>query len=170
VTAATGLTLYQVADTYLQSLKALQESDLPDDVIRDTIEGLPGEFEEKARNVAAYFGNRNAEAEAIRSAAKSMLERAEQIDKESARLQAYLHEQMVRTGIHEISCPYFVVRVRKNPPKVVITDHTKVDPFYFKVQPPPEPTLDKDALKRDLKAGKQLEWARLESGTRLEFK
>lgn len=170
MSASTSLTLYQVADEYLGNLKALEgRDDLPAEVVRDTLEGLPGEFEDKARGVAAYLKNCDAEADAIEAAAAAMVARAAAIRKHGERMREYLHEQMVRTGIHEISCPWFVLKVRNNPPKLVY-DVARVDPFYLKVPEPPAPSLDKDAVKRDLKNGKQMDWARLESGTRLEIK
>ena len=71
--------LYQLTEQY-RSLEALEVSDdLPAEVIRDTLEGLTGELQEKATNVALFIRNVEATAEAVEDAAKKMQERANRL-------------------------------------------------------------------------------------------
>jgi Gp157 protein len=67
------LRLYEIAETYLRALDDLADiEDLPEQAITDTLEGLQGEFEVKAINVAGYIRNIEAEASAVEQARKGM--------------------------------------------------------------------------------------------------
>ena len=57
----------------------------------------------------------------------------------------------------------------KNPPKVVIDDETKV-PAKYLTYIPATTTVNKNALKEDLKNGVNVDYAHLEQGRRLELK
>ena len=58
--------LYEISGRYQAALDSLTDNpDIPEDAIRDTLEGLEGEFEEKAIAVAAAIKNLAAESAAI---------------------------------------------------------------------------------------------------------
>ena len=65
-----ALALYQLSQNYVQALDFLTDPDieLPMDVINDTLEGLSGELEDKAVNVAKFMRNLEALTEAIKAA------------------------------------------------------------------------------------------------------
>lgn len=165
-----ALTLYQLTGQY-RELEALADSDdLPPEVIRDTLEGLTGELEAKATNVAAFTRNLEASADMIEEAAKAMQARARRLRTRAESVKAYLLYNMQAAGIRKIESPEFTLAIRTNPPAVVIREDAEI-PAEYMVQPePPPPRPDKKRIGAALKAGVQIDGCWLEQGERLEIK
>lgn len=163
-----NLSLYSIADEYLQAVSTLSDLDLPDDVIADTLESLQYPLEQKATNVAMFARNLEATAEAIREAEGEMAKRRKALESRAASIRSYLLQNMVRAGVTKIECPLFKLAVRDNPLSVVIDGDV---PAEFMRQPdPPPPAPDKKAIGEALKAGREVANARLVRGQRLEIK
>jgi hypothetical protein len=77
---------------------------------------------------------------------------------------AYVLKNM---GDKEVITKYGVMKVRKNPPAVVIDDLSKV-PTKFQHQKI-EVTIDKTAIKKAIQSGEKVDGARLESSERLVY-
>lgn len=166
----TGLALYELAEIYLADLQTLADLDLDDQTVADTLEGLSGDLEVKATNVAAFARNLEATAEAIKDAEGKMAARRKSIERRGEHLRAYLKAQMERTGILKIESPQFVLAIKKNPPAVHVEAPELVPAEFMKAPPPPPPVLDKKAVGEALKAGRDVPGCRLEQGTRLDIR
>lgn len=166
----TNLTLYTIADQYLTDLQKLQDMEIDDQTFADTLEGLSGELEVKATNVAMFIRNLEASADAIKAAEKQMADRRKALEAKSDRMRQYLLDNMLRTGITKIDCPYFALSIRKNPPAVEVLNQDMIPDEYFDIPEPPPPTLNKNRLKDDLKAGVVVEGAKLTQGSSLQIK
>ena len=165
-----NLSLYKIADQYLEASTALADLDIDAQTLADTLEGLSGELEVKAQNVAMFVRNLEASAEAIKAAEKQMTERRKAIENRAESIRDYLKSNMERTGINKIECPWFTIAIKKNPKSVCIDD-ANVIPNEYKRQPePPPPSPDKKAIKDAIEAGKDVPGAHIEQGTRLEIK
>lgn len=165
------LSLYAVTDEYLELSKQLQDSELPAEVIQDTLEGLKYPIEEKGRAIATVVANMNAEVAAIESAVDKLLARSAKITKRTEWLNGYLLVNMQRSGIQKISHPMFDIAIRKNPPKVLIDDHATVpDEFYGPQKPPPPREISKTLIKAAIQSGREVPGARLAQEERLEIK
>lgn len=163
------LKLYEVTETYLRALNSLEDSDLPEQVIQDTLEGLAGALEVKAKNVAAFCYNLEAEVDAIQAAIDKMIARRQATKKRIDWLRHYLKTNMDRCGITEIKSPEFVLKIVKNPPMVVIDNQESIPAQFMRIIPETrEP--DKNALKEALKTGEVIPGAHLETQTRLSIK
>ena len=159
------LRLYEIADNYLAALNDLAElKELPQEAIADTLEGLQGEFEDKALNVARYIRNLEAEASAIEDAKKRMETRAKAASRQAVRLKAYLKAELERTGL-KIKAPDLALRIQNNPPSVVVDDQAQV-PEQFKATETTTKLL-KGEIGKALKAGQAVTGAHLEASTRL---
>jgi hypothetical protein len=164
------MSLYQLSGDYLAIANKLSDSDLPPEVINDTLESLSGELEEKCTNVALFVRNLEATAESIKAAEKQMADRRKAIENKANSIRQYLQVNMQRTGITKIESPYFALTIKKNPPSVVIDDVEAI-PSEFMVTPaPPPPAPDKKAIGEKLKAGEQVPGCHLEQGERLDIK
>jgi len=164
------LNLYQLSDNYLQALDFMTdpELDLPVEAVNDTLEGLSGELEDKAVNVAKFLRNMEAAAEAIKTAEAEMARRRKALENRVQWLKAYLKGNMERTGITKIECPYFKLSIQKNPDSVDILDEAVI-PAEYKEQVISW-KIDKTAIKAALKAGRAIPGAALVNGTRLAIK
>lgn len=161
--------LYQLV-TQFRSLQELDTEEIPEDVLRDTLEGLEGEIEVKATNVAMFCRNLDTFAANVDDAAKRMKERAAKIQRKADQVRHYLQSMMEAAQITKIEAPEFTLAIRKNPPALVIVPDAVI-PDEFMVQPPTPPKhADKAAIKLALKAGKTVDGCRLEQGQRLEIK
>ena len=163
--------LFQIADIYLQDLDKLSDLDLPEEVVRDTIEGLQGDMQEKCTNVAAFIRNTESLAEQIKQAEQAMAARRKALESRADRIRQYLLDNMQRTGITKIESPYFKIAIAKNPPSVVVDDEDTLKfahPEFVKVVT--TESLDKAAIKEAIKAGQIVEGAHLVQAERVSIK
>ena len=115
-------TLYALAEEYRAAAEALADLDMPPEVVSDTLDGLSGQLQHKASNVAMVVRNLEATAEAIEAAEKTMRERRKAIEARADWLRSYLLDNMQRTGIQRIDSPWLALVVRDNPAAVVVDD------------------------------------------------
>lgn len=162
--------LYQLAADYKDAAERLSESGLDEQTIVDTLEGLSGDIEQKAINIAKMIRNIEANTAAIWSAIDGMVTRAEAADAKAKRLREYLKDCLQQAEIRTVACPYFVVSIKSTPPSVVIDDENLIrgDLMVWPTAPPPRP--DKRAIAESIKAGAIVAGAHLESGTRVNIK
>lgn len=165
--------LYEIADNYLSALKALEvmldAGEIEQNVFDDTLEGISADLESKVVNVVGYAKNLAAESSAIEDAIQAMTKRKKALDEKESKLIEYSKTQMERCGVVEIKCPYYSIRVRENPPRVVIDNESAVPPHLWRTIPATS-AIDKNAIRKEIKEGKILEYAHLEIETRLEIK
>lgn len=164
------LSLYELSANYLQALDFLTdpEMDLPVEAINDTLEALGGELEDKAINVAKFFRNMEATADAIKSAEVNMAKRRKALENRVQWLKNYIKENMEVCGISDIECPHFKLSVQKNPAVVNILDENAI-PAQFKEQVTSW-KIDKTAIKEAIKSGSVVPGTELVNGTRLAIK
>lgn len=162
--------LYQITDQHRELLHLADEADLDPQMLADTLDGLAGDFEAKAKSVAMFIENLQTSADAIQQAAKLMHQRAQRLTQRAEAIRTYLKINMEATGITKISCPWFVISLRKNPPRVEIIDEAAV-PEKYRVWPePPPPSIDKRALLEALKIDPEIPGATIAQDTRVEIK
>ena len=160
-----GFSLYQLSDEYLVALDTLtQQDDIPPEAIADTLDGLAGEWEDKALNVARFIKNLEAEAAAINEAKKSMDAREKAASNKAMRLKDYLREQIDRTGLKPKAAD-ICIKTQKNPASVVIVDEFDLPEDCIEIRETRH--IDKGALKSMLQAGIAMNGARLDQSTRL---
>lgn len=158
-----GLALYTIADQYLHTLRQLEETDLPAEVVRDTLEGMGGELMVKGAAVASYFLNLEAEAAAIREAEKRMADRRKRIEARVQQMKDYLQENMERCGITEIKAPEFRLAIQKKRPSVEVVDMDALPAEFKRIKYVEE--AEKTELYKALSAGKEIPGARLGNDT-----
>lgn len=165
-----SLALYQISDAYLADVRKLEELDLDEQTFLDTLESLSGDLEVKATNVAMFIKNLESNAAAIKQAEEAMSKRRKAQEDKAKRIKEYLLENMLRTGVSKIECPYFTLSIRKNPPSVEVLMSSSIPDEYFDIPEPQPPVLNKKRLAEDLKAGVVIEGARLAQGNSLQIK
>lgn len=162
--------LYTIANEYQEAAARLAELDLPEEVVKDTLEGLAGDLETKSTNVAMFVRNLEATAAAMGDAINEIAKRQGQILARVERVRAYLKENMDRTGITKIESPYFTLKIAKNPAGVRVIDAAAIPNEYLRFPPIPEPAPDKTKIKKALQEGTAVPGCELDQGTRLEIK
>lgn len=166
-----AVTLYELADEYMQIVRQLQESELPEEVVNDTLEGLALPVEEKARAVAVVICNLQENEDMIRRALDKLAARLDRIIERRDWLKNYLRTNMQRTGITKIEHPLITIRLRKNPAKVVVESPDEVPEEYYGPQKPPPPReISKTLIKAAIDAGKEVPGAYVTQEERIEIK
>lgn len=147
-----ALKLYEITAQF-KALERLEDSDeIAQEVILDTLEGLSGDFKQKAIAVAKFIKNLEATADAVAGAVQMMNMREARLRKRAESIRQYLLLHMQITGISRIECAQFQLLIRTNPPAVNIDPLAKL-PEQFMVQPPaPPPHPDKRKIKEALLA------------------
>lgn len=163
--------LYALAKEYQGALNdALMQEELSLDQVQ-ALNKIEGDFEDKAIAIATYIQNFEAEAEAVRAAVLKMKQRAERLDNKAAMLSKYLCFNLKMSGLKEIrKNPHFVIKVKQNPPKVVIDNEDLLDTKYLKKKIVETLSIEKSAIMTDIKSGLIVRGAHLESDVRLEIK
>ncbi|MGX2040403.1 siphovirus Gp157 family protein [Methylocaldum sp. MU1018] len=159
--------LYEIAEQYQDALESLANPDLPPDVVSDTLEALSGEISIKAWNVAAALLHMEGEAELIRQAEERMSRRRKALENRAAGLRQYLKVQMERTDIREIRSPQFIIKIKQNPPKVIVDDESAIPEIFKREESVVH--VDKNGIKQALLSGQTVRGAHLEQETRLDI-
>ena len=124
--------------------------------------------QEKAISLVKWTRNMAAEVAAIAEARKAMQAREKALSNKIDFWEDQIFEAMKKRGIEEISCPYFVIDIVKNPCSTDITDKDIIpDKFIKRVV---EEKVDKDAIKRAIKDGEIVPGAQLIQTERLRIK
>lgn len=161
-------TLYEIAAEFKEIADRLQDSDLPDEVVRDTLEGCAMDFDNKAIATASLIRNMEATAAAIAEAEAVQYRRRKAIENRISALRSYLMSMMVTVDRRRIECPLFKIAVQGTKASVIIEGEIPDDYLVYPEAPPPRP--DKDAIKSAIEAGKEVPGARLQAGQTLVIK
>jgi hypothetical protein len=162
--------LYVLAAEHRAAADKLADLDMPEEVVRDTLESISGDLEAKAISVAQFVRNLEASAEQIKLAEKAMADRRKAIETRADNVRRYLLDNMVMADIQKIECPFFKLAVRDNPPSVVIDDERQIPVNYMTDPEPPPPAPDKKLIKKAIEDGFEVPGAHLARGKRLEIK
>jgi hypothetical protein len=165
----TSVALYQLAGQYQQLLSSLSELDLDAGCVADTLEasGLVDDITDKAVG--------------IEMVARSLEMSVPAIDKELIRLESlkarqilkaqglrhYLLANMQATGISKIEAPLFKISLQNNAPSVDVYELGLIPSEYMRQPDTPPPVPDKKAIAAALKAGIEVQGAKLVESQRL---
>ena len=156
-----NLSLYKIKDIYLEACQRLlnQDSDIPQEAIADTLEGLAGEFKEKALNVAAYCKNLQKEIATIAEYEREMRQRRNRLECHVRNLRDYLKSNMEECNLSKIQGLEFNILIKNSPSHVVIESDDALPNEYKKLLITP----DKAKLKQAIKEGIEIPGVRLET-------
>ncbi|MGE8451284.1 MAG: siphovirus Gp157 family protein [Pseudomonadales bacterium] len=156
-------TLYTIAEQF-KGLAALADNADEDLAValRDTMEGIEGEFQEKGKAIAMITLNIDGDLEAIQSQIDRLTERKRIITNRKESLKEYLRQNMEAAGITKITHPLFTITCGKGKPIVVIDDAKALPDDFVNVQVTSAP--DKAAIAKALKNGQEVPGAHSEIG------
>lgn len=147
-------TLYELTDEYKQVLEMLDDPEIDEQTIADTLESIGGEIEDKADGYAKVMQSAKAEVEGIKAEISRLSERKSSIEHKLERMKQSLQGAMEATGKTKFKTLLFSFNIQKNPPSVAIEDGAKLPDKYLIPQPE---KIDKKSIIADLKAGAVIE-------------
>lgn len=155
--------LYEISKQYeeLEKLADAGDEDLAV-ALRDTMEGIEGEFQEKGKALAMVTLNMDGDIEAIKAQIARLTERKKVMENRQTSLKEYLRTNMERTGITKIIHPLFTITLGKGKPIVVIDEETKIPDEYMNTTVTTTPM--KAEIAKAIKEGKEIPGAHSEIG------
>lgn len=162
-------TLYELTNDWLQLMDMLEDGEVDEDVINDTLEGLDYEIEQKADGYARVIRNLESDVAGLKTEIDRMAKMKTVIENNIARLKKNLQKAMELTGKTKFKTDLFSFNIQNNPSSVVI-DAESVDdiPIEYLVTQPPK--IDKKKISETIKAGVDLHFAHLEQTKSLRIK
>ena len=161
--------LYDLAAEYRAVADKLHDSELDDQTIADTLDGLSGDLQTKAQNVGFVIRNLESMADQIKQAEDAMEKRRRALEGRVKGLKGYLLSNMLMAGISKVESPYFVLSVRNNPESVVIDAESQIPDDYMR-EVPATYSPDKTLIKQAIKDGKDVPGCHLTRTQSLQIK
>lgn len=164
--------LYEIADEYQNLLNKISnpETGEIDETGIKLLDVVVDDIKNKGIALASYIKNLEAETNAIADAKAAMTAREANLKQRAQYLTDYLHTNMQRCGINEITCPYFVLKLKVNPLSVDITNEDELPGEYFREKTVVTRNPDKVKIKEHILAGHKIPGAILKQNTRLEIR
>lgn len=131
------------------------------DLLADTIEGQTN-LREAIAAVMAGIDEDELMLHGINEMGKALGARSSRIKARVDRRRAAIERGMTVAELSKLELPQCTLSIRRVPPSMHITDESKIDRAFWKVQ---APTLDRNALKEALKNGVQSDGAHLDNGS-----
>lgn len=164
-------TLYDITERY-QAVLAMMEEDQEDECLKDTLDSIEGEFEEKADNIVAIIkslelqkGSINGQRQVFEKEVENLKGKETSIDNKISWLKKYLCDAMIALNKPKFKTEKFSFWTKKTPGSVVIDGIVPME--FLKV---PEPQPDKTAIKKAIDSGENFDWAHLESHDIAQFR
>lgn len=157
--------LYELTGQYLALMDIAEEAD--PDVLRDTLELIDGEIEDKADNYAKVIKNLEGESKTIEEEIERLGRKKKGIDNSIDSIKKNLERCMIVTGKRKFKTTFFSFGIQKNTPSVNVKDESKVPAQFWKKQ---DPKLDRTSLKEFLKKNGNTDYAELVQGESLRIR
>lgn len=142
--------LYEIKNELNELLLMADEQGLSIDDIKDTIDGIEFEFEEKADSTAKMIGTLIADADAVKAEKDRLADREKALRNSADNLKKYLETMMLEVDKKKFKTKLFSFNIQKNAPNVKVEVEELLPKKYLIPQPD---KVDKKQLLKDLKAG-----------------
>ena len=163
-----SIALYEMTAEFKAVAQKLEELDLDDQTIADTLEGYSADFENKVIAISSFIRNLESTAEAIKQAEADMYARRKAVERKVEGLKSYVLTNMKAIGMDKVECPLFKVSVRTNAPSVVVEEGLVLPAKFSVTKTVVSP--DKKALKEAIEAGEVVEGVSLVRSNTLSIK
>jgi hypothetical protein len=163
------MNLFELKQEYQLAAHKLQDMDLDEQTLHDTLEAMAGDLEVKATNTVMVARNMRVTAAAIKDAEAGMAARRKAIEARADYLEKRVFDTMIETGISKIECPYFKLAIQNNPASVDVFDQLQIPQDYLR-EIPAKFEIDKALIKKAIGDGFEVPGARLVHGQRLAIK
>ena len=168
------MTLYEMMADYTNFLSAVENGDIPEDAIADTLEAIEATVDEKIDNTACLLKVLAAEEAAIKAEEDRLAERRKVKENTRERVKAYLSDMLLAMGKTEFESARNKITFRKTPGKVVVANEkafiewaVENDTSLITIG---KPTLNKTAIKLALESGKQIGGAEIVVSQNMQLK
>jgi hypothetical protein len=167
------MNLYEINTEYLALMSAVENGEIPEEAIADTLEGIEGEIEIKVDNIACMLKNIAAEVAAFKAEEERLAERRKVKERLYERVKGYLSSEMLRVNLTKVETTRNKIGFRASK-SVTITD---TDGFLAWAMTGHEellsfskPTPNKTEIKKALEGGADIFGAQLVTSQNIQIK
>lgn len=162
--------LYEIAKEYQAFLDAVEAGDIPEEAIGDTLDGIVGEFDQKADNIACAIKGYMAEAEAIKKEEGALRERRDSKMRKVDQMKHYLSEQMQKMGKKKLETERNLLSFRKSTALIIENEEDFKQRHGDLCKREVVVSIPKKEITDRLKAGEEISGAVLQERQNLQIK
>lgn len=169
-----NLSLYQLASEHQRLLAQLYnpETGEVNEEIDAELTALSATTEKKCIAVTSWIKKLEADKREIQFIKEEILKREAAFNKEIDKWHDYLKFNMERSQITEVKCPYFTIKIKKNPYSTEVLDEAQIPEKFMRKREIVKTEIkpDKDAIKEEvLRTGIQVPGTNVYQKTKLEI-
>ena len=162
--------LYEIKDLYMRFCEMVENGEIDEDAIADTLESIDGEFEDKADNIACLIKTWQAEAEAIKAEEKALAERRKVKENQINNLKTYISNTMQTLGKTKIETARNVLSFRKSTALNISNEEWFMQKYPELVKTEIVKSIPKKEVTDLIKAGQEFVGAELVERMNLQIK
>ena len=165
--------LYELTNDYMDLLFAIDNEEIPEEAITDTLEAITASIEEKADNIACMLKGLEAEAQAIKAEEDRLKARRQAKERAYERIKAYLSEERLKANITAVDTARNKITFRKSESVQIVDEgaflswalinNTELIKFG-------EPKPNVSVIKKALKDGATIQGAELRVNQNIQLK
>ena len=159
--------IYKVGSAFESVVNMHANGDLTDEQLKEALVALEESKVEKCGNAICYLNMLKHGIEDMKDEEKRIATMRKSLESRAKNLESAFAYVLKNMGDKEVITKYGVMKVRKNPPSVVIDDVAKI-PTEFQKQKI-DVTIDKVALKKAIQSGEKVDGAHIEQGEKLVY-
>jgi predicted metalloenzyme YecM len=152
--------LYKVSEQHRELQELVSDGEMTDEDLKDTFEGLEGQFNEKAVSLIQVVNNMESDTSEIDAEIDRLQARKKAINNKKDSLREYLRTNMEATGITSIKCPLFSITLANGRDIAVVDSEADVPDEMIEVSVVQKP--NKAEILKKLKAGEHVPGCRME--------
>lgn len=164
--------LYELTNDYLALLDAIDNDEIPEEAIEDTLESITSCIEDKADSIACLLKSLDADCTAIKAEEARLAERRKAKEKAHERIKQYLSETLQRAGLDKIETARNRITFRKS--ESVEVDEESFISWAMKYRDDlltySAPKVNKTEVKKALKHGDKIAGAELRIKNNIQIK
>lgn len=165
--------LYEITAEYQRFLEAVENGEIPEEAIADTLECVEAALEEKADNIACIIKNLTAEAAAIKTEEEKLTERRKAKERRVESLKTYLANALITSGFSSVETARNKITFLKSE-SVALEDEEKFIEWAEKHADEyltyKQPSVNKTAIKKALAEGAELDGVHIETKQNIQIK
>lgn len=159
--------IYQISERYNNVLALLDDEDVSQDDIATALAEVMDDVVSKGENGIIYLHKMQGTIDAAKAEKKKIDAYIKALENRKKRLEGAYMQAMEMMKMKSIMTARGEMKIKKNPPAVIIDDVAKIPTQYMRQKVGIAP--DKTAIKAALKSGETIEGAHIEQGTSLSY-
>jgi hypothetical protein len=159
--------IYKVGSAFESVVNMHANGDLTDEQLKEALVALEESKVEKCGNAICYLNMLKHGIEDMKAEEKRIATMRKSLESRAKNLESAFAYVLKNMGDKEVITKYGVMKVRKNPPSVVVDDVTKIDSKYTRQKI--QIDIDKIAIKKAIQSGENVAGARLEQTEKLVY-